>query len=443
MKSRAILRALVVVALTVPVACSDSAGPAVPAFAVSPPAQWSGGAITIRSSYFANRVQAAILVADGDTLALTAVDDSTVTASLPQGPSGEVTVALARGSRLDDLASVHRVGYSDTRNVTSAGFARYGALQAADSAGNPLVFGAAATSPNDYRARIVRLKVVAGTTTLFGLRQPDKTFYGMAPSVTPGVFAVRDSTDTLRMARLIDDPPSVLGTAAIRFASTRQVSQLSDSIWLRTASHYTETFLANDTSGVSLITTAASESPYAVFLSPRRDRATLWTRVNGTEGGVPVFDNAAGTLAYRLPFWYVRGAAFSPDGGTLYVAGGQYSADSLVAVDATTGTVQIPGRKLPGGLYATGLAYRSGDQLLVGASDEDFDPPTPLFLLVYRASDLQLLGVLPSPFECGEPPTVNRCVGGALTIDHPHNRAYIVISDSPIPIVAFDLLGPS
>jgi hypothetical protein len=208
-----------------------------------------------------------------------------------------------------------------------------------------------------------------------------------------------------------------------------------------TASHFTQTRIADST---SVITQVATESPYRVFMSPRGDRTTLATVVTVLDGGIPVFDNATGTVAYRLPFLDIRAAAFSPDGATLYVAGGgQYSPDSLVAVNATSGAGQISKLKLPGGLYAMGLVYRpSGDQLLVGATDT-YHPgnPTTLYLLVYRASTLELLGTLPSPFQCGELGQGERCHNGAITIDDAQDKAYIVVSGSPTPIVAFDLLS--
>lgn len=439
MKARASVRALVVSSL-VATACSDPAEPPLPGFSVSPATQWSGGGVTVRSSYFSNRTQAPIIVADGDTLPLTAVDDSTVTTLVPQGPSGPVVFALARGTRTDSLGTVARVGYSGSRTVNFPTLD--GLLVAADSAGAPEVFGAISTTLTGYRAQVARLKVVPGVSQLLDLRQPDKMEYGMAPSITPGVFAVRDSTDTLRMARLVDDVPTVTGTVPwVGTGTSRQVSLLSTGIWLLTFSHFTRTRTEADS---SIIVEVASESPYRVFLSPRGDRTTLATVVTGVEGGIPVFDNATGTVAYRLSFRDIRAAAFSPDGATMYVAGGQqYSPDSLLAVDAASGTVQVPRLRLPLGLYAMGLAYRpTGDQLLVGATDT-YHPgaPTNLYLLVYRASTLELIGTLPSPFECGELMQGERCHSGVVTLDDAHDTAYIVVAGSPNTIVAFDLVS--
>jgi hypothetical protein len=437
--TRASLRAAVLTSF-VTAACGESVQPEIPAFSATPSTQWSGGAMTLHSSFFVDREPLpAVTSDDGDTLALVRQDDSTVTATLPRGPSGPVTLSMQTGSRSYAVAGVERVGYREMRTQTGPGF--QGVLEPADSAGIPIVFGAISTDINGYRAPIVRLKVPSAQSSLLvpTLRQPDNVFYGMAPSVTRGVFAVRDSTDTLRMARLTDNPPVVLGTAAIRFTSTRQVAQLNDSIWLMTASHYTFTYVARDTS-VSMIMNVASESPYRVFLSPRGDRTTLNTLVSGTEGGIPVFDNATGTLAYRLPFPAVDAAAFSPDGARLYVAGGHDAPDSLVAVDATTGAVQAGPVKLPDDLLATGTAYRATDnQLLVGATSGANGIRTTLYLLIYRASTLELLGKLPSTYEC-EFGAKEECFDGVVTVHDAADKAYLVNTGSPTRIMTFDLL---
>jgi hypothetical protein len=128
----------------------------------------------------------------------------------------------------------------------------------------------------------------------------------------------------------------------------------------------------------------------------------------------------------------------------MFVAGGgQYSPDSLVAVDATSGAVQVPKFVLPVGLYAMGLAYRpAGDHLLVGATNT-YTPgaATNLYLLVYRASTLELVGILPSPYECGELIEGEDCHSGVVTVDDAHDKAYVVVPGSPTAILAFDLLS--
>jgi hypothetical protein len=98
--------------------------------------------------------------------------------------------------------------------------------------------------------------------------------------------------------------------------------------------------------------------------------------------------------------------------------------------------------KLPDDFLATAIAYRTTDnQLLVGATSGANSIRTTLYLLVYRASTLELLGVLPSAYECGEFGAKAECFDGAITVHDAADRAYLVNTGSPIRIMTFDLLG--
>ena len=431
MNPRAILRALVVASILA--ACSDPAEPALPGFSITPATQWSGGNLTIRSQYFIDYSGVLIIVAGSDTLAaLSLANDSTLIAQLPPGPSGPVTLTLVRGTRRDSLATIDRVGFSGKRTVTPA---LYGELLATDSAGAPFVLGGAFTGSAD-REPIVRLRVVPGTSQQLTLRQPSNTQYGLAPSIVPGTFTVRDATDSIRLATLLVDAPAIIDSMhGWGTGFTRQVSLLKPGAWLRTQSHFS--YVSFDTGGAT--PNVATESPWAVYMSPRGDRTTLATVVPETAGnGVPVWDNATGLVAYVLPLLSTEAAAFTTNGNTLYVVGGyQYGADTLIAVNATTGALVHPKLKLPNGMHGMSVAYRDGvggGQLLVGAAT-----PSSLVLLVYRASTLDLLGILPTGDACPDMQT-GPCFSGVVSVDDLHDRAYIVIPGAPTPIWSFDLL---
>ena len=429
MSPRATVRARVV-AVLVATACSDPAEPPLPDFSVSPATQWSGGTLTIRSPYFANRTQAPTITAGRDSLVLNAVDDSTVTTTLPPGASGTVVFGIVRGNRTDSIGSVQRVGFTEKRTVTPA---LEGELLATDSAGTPFVLGGFFTGRGN-REPIVRLRVVPGASQVLALHQPSNPQYGFAPSIIPGAFTVRDSTDSIRLATLLVDTPTIIDSMH-RWGTgfTRQVAKLSDSLWLVTNSHQSYTRPDSVTSAPTLVNT---ESPWAVYMSPSGTRTTLATTVV-SGSGVPVWDNATGSVAFNLPVPYTEAAAFSADGSVLYAVGGQQiAADTLVAVDATTGALAHR-TAFPNGLLAMGITYREavgGGQLLVGAAT-----PSSLVLLVYRASTLELLGSLPTNDACPDMQAGN-CFSGVVSLDAPHNRAYIVIPGDPTPIWTFDLL---
>jgi hypothetical protein len=427
--ARANLRAIVVAGI-VGAACSDPAEPALPAFAVTPPVQWSGGTLTLRSHYFVDHLNAPIIVAGTDTLVLLAApNDSTLLAQLAPGPSGTLTLTLLRGGRRDSIGTVERVGFRDKRTVTPA---LYGELLATDSAGVPFVLGGSFTGTGD-REPIVRLRVVAGTAQGLALRQPSNAQYGMAPSVIPGAFTVRDATDSIRLAALLVDAPVIIDSMrAWGTGFTRQVALLKAGTWLRTQSHFS--FVSFDTGGTTA--NVPTESPWAVYLSPAGNRATLATTVVGG-GGVPVWDNATGAVAFTLPVPFTEAATFSTNGATLYVMGGQQNAaDTVIAVNAATGALVLR-KALPNGLVAMGIAYRDGvggGQLLVGAAT-----PSSLALLVYRATTLELMGILPTGDACPDMQT-GACFAGVVSVDDLHDRAYIVIPGNPTPIWSFDLL---
>lgn len=428
MSARAILRASVV-ASVVTAACGDPSEPQLPGFTVGPATQWSGGTIMIRSRYFVDRNPLPVLFGDGSMLPLTRQDDSTVLSALPQGPSGSVTISLVRDARQDTLGSVQRVGFSGKRTVTPALF---GELLATDSAGVPFVLGGSFTGTGN-REPIVRLRVVPGASQVLTLRQPSNTQYGMAPNIIPGAFTVRDATDSIRLATLLVDAPAIIDSMhGWGTGFTRQVSLLRPGVWLQTQSHFS--FISYDTGGAT--PNVPTESPWAVYMSPRGDRTTLATVVNG--GGVPVWDHATDSVAYRLPLLSTEAAAFSSNGSTLYVVGGyQYGADTLIAVDATTGALLLPKVKLPNDMHGMGVAYRptvGGGQLLVGAAT-----PSSLVLLVFRASTLELQGVLPTGDACPDM-QAGPCFSGVISVDDTHDRAYIVIPADPTPMWTFDLL---
>ncbi|HEV2670947.1 MAG TPA: IPT/TIG domain-containing protein [Gemmatimonadales bacterium] len=429
MNTRAALRALVVASI-VAAGCKDSIEPTLPEFSFTPATQWSGGTITIRSQFFVDYFHLLIIVAGTDTLPLLSlVNDSTVLAQLPPGPSGQVTLSLVRGTRHDSVGTIERVGFTGKRTVTPA---LYGELLATDSAGAPFVLGGSFTGTAN-REPVVRLRVVPGTSQVLTLREPSNTQYGLAPSVIPGAFTVRDATDSLRLATLLVDAPVIIDSmlwAGTGF--TRQVSLLKPGAWLMTDSH--DSFVRYDTGGT--LAPVPTESPWAVYMSPTGNRTTLATSIAGGSG-VPVWDNATGLVAFTLPVPFTEAAAFSTNVNTLYVVGGQLpGSDTVIAVNAATGAL-IARKALPNGLQGMGIAYREGvggGELLVGAATA-----SNLAIVVYRASTLELLGILPTGDGCPDMQT-GPCFSGVVSLDDLHDRAYIVIPGNPTPIWAFDLL---
>jgi hypothetical protein len=431
MTTRAFVRALAVASI-VGAGCSDPAEPPLPAFSVGPATQWSGGTITIRSSYFANRAQAPIIVVGADTLAVSLIDDSTASTVLPRGASGPVLFELARGNARDSLGTVQRMGHRGTRQLYPG---LSGELLVIDSADHPILFGSSSTTLIQY-APLGRVDLVTGAmTTLRSVHSTSTVIYGLSPSVAPGTIVARDTADTLRIYDMRVSPPQPLSRTLFASGYVRHLTLLKDSLWLYTQSHWTYTHAVGDTTPFRA--QVQTESPWSLFVSPRGDRTTM--TVNVGIGGVPVFDNATGETAYTLPLAGTEAIAFTPDGSVLYAVGGYYfKPDTIVAVNAATGLSLHPKVTLPEGFIAFSAAYstRAGGVLLIGGANT-----TTLALLVYDATTLELRGVLPTPDSCGSDPMVGNCWYGVVATDDGRSLAYLAIPGSPTPVWSFDLVS--
>ncbi|MGH7613554.1 MAG: hypothetical protein ACREMW_05845 [Gemmatimonadales bacterium] len=413
------------------VACSDpTQSLPLPTFTVSPAAQWSGGTVTLGSPYFVGRNPLPPIVVAAETLAAVRATDSTVQVTLPRGASGPVTLSLAHEGRVDSVASVQRYGFRERRNLAPALASE---LLVADSADHPMVLG---NTDGIQWTPVGRIDLVSGVgqtfTTVVG---PSNVVYGLSPSTPDGAFSVRDSTDSVRLASLLTSPPAIVGT--VPFVGTgfvRQVAQLSPGIWLFTTSHTSSVRAETDPCCLPRFSTP-TESPWAVFLSPRGDRTTM--AVNVAQGRVPVFDNATGDTAFTLPLQGTEGIAFSPDGTRLFAVGGYFDADTLVAVDATTGQILAGLVGLPDNFRSFSLAYSAsgGGRLLVAAAN-----PMVLALLVYDAATLTLQGVLATPDDCSSAPMTGTCFYGVVAVDDVRGAAHVVVPGSPTPAWTFDLL---
>lgn len=420
-------------------ACSDPSQPvSIPAVAVAPATQWSGGQVTLRSSYFVGRNPLPPILASGDPLPAVRMDDSTVSVSLPRGATGPVALFIAHDGRVDSVASVQRIGFREKRQLTPA---LAGTLLTADSADHPMVLGN--VDGDNYLAEPVgRIDLVSGVGLVFsGIVGPSEYYYGLSPSTPAGTYAVRDSTDSIRLARLLVSPPAIVGTAPCwQPGPVRQVSRLSPGMWLYTDHHSSVIYAEADGCSQPRFE-FQMESPWGVFLSPRGDRTALAVYYV-FQGYVPVFDNVAGDTAFTLPLQGTLGIAFSPDGARLFAVGGLWRSDSLVVVDATAGKLLAPQVGLPEYFSSFSLAYSTtgGGRLLAAVAD--LSVPSVLALLVYDATTLKLEGVLTTPDDCGASPRNGPCFNnGVVAVDDVRHVAHIVIPGSPAALVfTFDLL---
>ena len=396
-------------------------------FAITPARQWSGGTITVRSTYFRGRGSLPLVVAGADTTSLHRIDDSTVAFTLPIGPSGAVDLALANGHGTDELGVVDRVGRAGRSDLTPA--PQVG-LVATVQGGNPVFLGAH-SGQTGYD--VVEVDPVTATSRLHaGLRTPGG-YYGVGITYRPDRFLLRDSTDTLKVWQLWPTPQPITVPPLFRTGHLRLGAQMTDSTWLFNQSHWT------NTSGPVSLTFLPTEDAWNLFVSPRGDRVAM-ALVATTLAGAPIFDTRSGDTAFTAAgIKAVQWAEFSGDGGTLYLLGAAHYqtplADSIYILDATTGQ-RLGASDLPDSLTALTLARDPGRDLLFVQGYRSCGPR----VLVYQASTLTLLG------EMAGGGTITSCNNytwsGVMAVDRVRQKLYLlwVGNTEPAPLWTFDLL---
>jgi hypothetical protein len=405
--------------------CSDSTDPIEPPrFVVTPIVQWSGGEIRVRSNLFVGRSQLPRVTAAGTTMAVSRIDDSTLAATLPVLSSQVVPIAVVDGSDSYNLISVSVVGYQAHRVASSILYGEPSILMSPT--------GPVAVASLQSGTELGILDAATGLVRIETGVHPSDPYYGVGVSPDPAIAILRDSTQLLGRWRLW---PTLqfIDTVLSGFQTTyiRQMVQLSDSVWLKTSSHMTETIRA---SAPSIFT--QTESPWGFHLSSIANRALM--DVNAANPGVPVFDMLTGDTVYRLSLNAVEGGVFTQDGGTLFAVGGySISPNRLVAVNAASGA-ELNDVLLPDSVEASGMVL-SGDTLLFVMGMADSLP----LILVYEVGHLELRGRL-SP-----PPTVacstcgaNMLWTAALIIDPTAGVLHVINTSTATEIWTFDLGAP-
>jgi hypothetical protein len=403
-----VLRYLTLTLLLIVAACSDSSAPSAvpPTFAVTPASQWAGGTVLVRSPFFDGLDSLPPVTAAGIEMVVTRVDDSTVSATLPSIPTQTAAVEVIDGATRYLVDSVGIVGFR-THWVGSPA-----------ASGNPVmvratggVFGLAGIVPPPTEGAIGvvaleerRVIVESGVEPVdaAGLRAVGVTFDSSR-------YILRDSAGMIAEWQLLPGPTLVdTVPSSLQSPYARIIVRLSKGVWLNTHPHSTDVIRPGlPTYSVDI------EDPHHFTLSVGADRAIL-------TGGYPlpgavVFQMSTGDTLYRVPTGWVSGAAFTVDGGTLYVGTTQ-----LVVVRASDGTVlnQAP---LPVNVFdVLGLALARNDSRLLVAVQDGSRPS----ILVYDAGTLTLLGRLESP------PDADSSVGGWLDADviadDETNTAYVM-----------------
>jgi hypothetical protein len=404
--------------LALVLACGDANGPgSSPTFTIAPAVQWSGGAVEIRSASFRRGLP--VVTTGGDTLVTVRVNDSTVAVTLPEAPSGPITLYRGGGSQ-DSLGVVQLVGLRSARLVP--GTLGYEPLVPAGV--DPLVF--VAESLPTAGAELALLNPATDQVSYLSGIGPVQSAFGVMPSYQPNRFVVRDSADQLGVWHLFPTPAFEYSSVVQNLAS-RTVTQLNDSTWLTVTSN--NLFVTRPSGTFS--PAAGVSDPLRVVFSPSGHRVALVVSFSPTQQ-LPVLDGATGELAFAVSLPSSQGAAFGVLSNRLYLSSRQASApDTLVSLSASTGQFAA-GTTLPAGYSGWMLAPDPVANRLYQVADSSGK----LAVLVYNGTTLALEGRLTCAPGCGN----SNYWSAGMGVDVAAGRIHVAYPGAPIPVVTFDRL---
>ena len=323
------MRRLAVASLVFAAACgNDASAPAPPAFnpyALSANA-WAGGELLVRTAV---RVpDGTRIVVGSDTLALTIVDDSTVSATMPGDANGVLDVRLVGSWGYVPVGSVHVFGFHDV--VTGPKVSGYS--QPAGGGLLPIVLVNGDTS-------LIRLDLRTASVTAYPSAIHDlRCARGPGPTPTENVVVVGNSYNSgckFAVWQLLPTPQLLLDSV---HGSSRITARFNSTQWLLGGSH--DICLARSVPTFSQ-TCTQYESMQGVRFSPRGDRAFVYYANNATGNRIPIFSAATGDTAFTVgSAQWNAGAGFTPDGDTLLLASGGLPWGNLLrSLNANTGQV--------------------------------------------------------------------------------------------------------
>jgi hypothetical protein len=293
---------------------------------------WASREYRVTSPTFANRGHGASVKIGGTRLPLVRVDATTLQAQLPDTiPGGTHVPRLLLDGYEIVLSSVRVAGFvartDYTRTIPTDAYAwpRDGAASVLGQTSEGLTL----------------FNLDAGTSSVLPIPSTSN-IRGPGATPDPDVYLIRNG-DALQSWRLRPVPGLVEVYDDFYGDFTRQAMLLNpDAMFIAPGQHLFQLFTRTSAGGVfqtSLFTEQAEEVE-GVYMSPRRDRATV--RVDGVTLGVPVFDATTGTIGYRTQLRTTYGVDWSPDGSVLVLGGRSLASPftpRLMLINPTDGSV--------------------------------------------------------------------------------------------------------
>lgn len=398
------------------------------------PIAWPDGELLIVSGGFVSRTDLPEVRLDTLRLAVARLDDSTMSADLPD-TSGDFALRLLYRGR-QRVGNVTLVGFAGrTETIALTGWPH------PEAPGSPIVIAAKESS-------LVRLDLRTDAVADLGIGHSGSCAISPGPSYRDSALVAQ-----ARVGATCESPkgwrvePSiglVDSFAPYPFPADRLWAELAPGTWLRTAHH--DLTIYRD--GQITLFEQLEEGERAV-LSPDHSRAVVLT--TNAPNHVPVILTAPGSIAFRLPLLSTEAVAFTPGSDTIYAAG--YTAFSigqplrLLAVRAATGAVLTQRDDALPQLWD--LVLDPDAPWVYGVAAEPADTSGPYWQPVIQVFDRRTL----QPLGRIRPPSTAACVSGlcgqvGLTIDAVARKAYVFdiegwgssFFNTPTAIFSFELV---
>lgn len=374
--------------------------PSAPVMAVAE--AWAGSTVMIHGGALSEGGDSAVVqLSSGVTLPLARVNDTTMSFAVPPTLGGQVLAHLKLNSDSVYLGPLLVNGYVSTQ--TYAPNIVYDAYPLKTASHATVIGGTTVCAGTCGQIGFTVFDLDVRTFTTYDSILDYSILHGPGPTYLDSTFVLAGRDGALRTWRLAADHSVAESAPALNVGccGVWQAMRLGPNAWLLTGKLGVSTPLSN----------IMISEPQGVYLSPRKDRATI--AVNYAAAGTPVFD-ASGQLVYTVSqVRNPKGIDFSADGGSLAIAGGSFfdpgQASRLLLVNATTGVVL---RDTLLGRPAFAVSFDPVRPLLyVGVTGVGGFPT----VLVLNASTLEVAGNLAVPTS-GMPCALQDCSHGVIAL---------------------------
>lgn len=330
---------VILVAGTLALAACESvsdAGPTGP-FTLSLPEAWPGSTVYVSSPDFRRGFTSATLRVDTFTVQLTksALNDSTVSGTLPASLSGEATTELTLDGVRIPTPPLRLAGFADLRTLPQSGTVFIGEMYAWLKSGVASVIG-----ESNLRTRLLDLETGAVRDLTSVPATPD-VYPGVSATYRPGVYARKGP------GNLVDEwdfnGAAVVERHEIALQAGWVQARLGPNLWMSGDDDYSWFFTRSGPGAPYVQSELFPSSLYGTNFSPRGDLVAI---VGGrNQAPFPVYALPGVTVAFTIPMRAVRQSAFSQDGNLLVSVGETPppipSLRRLVIQDANTGAVRV------------------------------------------------------------------------------------------------------